>query len=42
MTTKYLQSYLPDEFDQVDSIFRKREAYSRFKDLLDKKGHLEN
>ena len=38
---EYVSKYLPGEFERVASIFRKRGAYSRFKDLLDKKGHLD-
>jgi hypothetical protein len=38
---EYVSKHLPSEFDQVESIFRKRGAYSRFKDLLDKKGYLD-
>jgi hypothetical protein len=38
---EYVSKHLPSEFDRVESIFRKRGAYSRFKDLLDKKGYLD-
>ncbi len=37
----YVSNFLPDDIDRVDSIFGKRGAYSRFKDLLDKRGHLD-
>ena len=39
---EYVSKFLPDDFNQVVSIFRKRGAYSRFKDLLYKKGLLDD
>lgn len=38
---EYVSKFLPDDFNQVGTIFTKRGAYSRFKDLLDKNGHLD-
>jgi hypothetical protein len=38
---EFVSKYLPDEHDNVDSSFRSRGAYSSYKDLLDKKGHLD-
>lgn len=32
---------LPDELDRVEAIFRKKGAYSRFNDLLEEKGLLD-
>ena len=37
----FTYEYLPNNVDAVYSIFRKRGAYSKFKDLLDSKGLLE-
>lgn len=33
----FAREFLPDDFDRVRDIFSKRGAYSRFKDLLDRK-----
>ena len=38
---EFAASHLPDEYDRVRDIFRRRGAYGRFKDLLDSKGLLE-
>ena len=38
---EYVSKFLPDDLDRVDSIFSRRGAYSRFKDLLEEKGHLD-
>ncbi len=38
---EFVEQYLPDEYDYVNRIFRKRGAYARWKDLLDSKGFLE-
>ncbi|MGM0787963.1 MAG: UPF0158 family protein [Thermodesulfobacteriota bacterium] len=38
---EYVSKYLPEEFDRVNSIFRKPGAYSRFKALLDRTGLLD-
>jgi len=37
----FTAKYLPDQLDRVDTFFRSRGAYSRFKDLLEKQGHLD-
>ncbi|MBW2164326.1 MAG: hypothetical protein JRF43_07795 [Deltaproteobacteria bacterium] len=36
-----MTEYLPDEYDKVAKIFRRKGAYTRYKDLLDQKGLLE-
>ncbi len=33
--------YLPDDHERVRQFFRRKGAYSRYKDLLDKRGLLE-
>ncbi len=38
---EFVEENLPNEFDQVRHIFRKKGAYARFKDLLDEKDLLE-
>jgi hypothetical protein len=38
---EFVSRYLPDELDRVDSMFRSRGAYLRYKHLLDKKGLLD-
>ncbi|MCP4667247.1 MAG: hypothetical protein GY849_12870 [Deltaproteobacteria bacterium] len=38
---EFTSKYLPEELDRVNSIFRRRGAYSRYKDLLDRKGLLD-
>lgn len=38
---EFIASTLPDEYNRVRDIFRRRGAYGRFKDLLDSKGLLE-
>ena len=38
---EFAAKYLPEEIDQIDSIFHRRGAYSRYKDFLDRKGFLE-
>jgi hypothetical protein len=37
----FVSERLPNEFDRVESYFRKRGAYARFKDLLERKGVLQ-
>jgi hypothetical protein len=37
----FADRYLPDEAEQVETIFRRRGAYGRFKALLEKKGALQ-
>ena len=41
LVLRFAEQELPDSFDQVYRIFRKAGAYSRFKDLLDRRGLLE-
>lgn len=41
LVIKFASKYLLDELDKVYSIFRKRGAYSRYKDLLDRLGFLD-
>jgi len=38
---KFTYQFLPDEAEKIEGIFRKRGAYSRFKDLLEWKGVLD-
>lgn len=38
----FVEEFMPEEADRVYDIFRKRGAYSRFKDLLDRKGLLDS
>ena len=38
---KFVDLNVPDEYDYVSRIFRKRGAYSRYKDFLESKGLLE-
>ena len=38
---EFVAEHLPDDYERVDRIFRKRGAYSRFKDLLEAKGSLQ-
>ena len=37
----FIGNRLPEEFDKVQRIFQKKGAYSRYKDLLEKKGLLD-
>ena len=37
----FVGQFLPDDFDEVQRIFRRRGAYARFKDLLDRTGTLD-
>lgn len=39
---EFVSEYLPEELERVYSIFRRKGAYSRFKDLLASKGALED
>ena len=41
LVIEFTTEYLPKELDRVDSIFRSRGAYSRYKDLIDEKGLLD-
>lgn len=38
---KFVEKFIPDDYERVDKIFRKRGAYSRYKDLLDSRGVLQ-
>ena len=38
---EFVEQYLPDDYNKVRSFFSKRGAYSRFKDLLEYRNHLE-
>ncbi len=38
---QFVSEHLPGEIDRVSQIFRRRGAYSRYKDLLDQKGLLD-
>ena len=40
LALEFVAIHVPDNFDEVDSFFRKRGAYSKFKNLLDAKGLL--
>lgn len=42
LVIKFTSEYLPEELDRVYLIFRRKGAYSRYKDLLERKGVLEN
>ena len=37
---EFVEQYLPNDFDRVRQIFRKRGAYARYKDLLEDRGLL--
>ena len=41
LAIKFIQYFLPDDLDQVYSIFRSKGAYSRYKNMLEKRGALE-
>jgi hypothetical protein len=38
LVIEFTSKYLPEDLDKVYSIFRSRGAYSRYKDLLERKG----
>jgi hypothetical protein len=42
LVIEFTTEYLPEELDRVYSIFRRKGAYSRFKNLLESKGVLED
>jgi ribosomal protein S18 acetylase RimI-like enzyme len=42
LALSFIEQYLPEEFDRVTGYFRKRGAYSRFKELLADRGALDN
>jgi len=37
----FVSQFLPDAFDEVQKIFNRKGAYARFKDLLDRRGALD-
>ncbi len=41
LVLRFTARALPDRYDQVSAIFRRQGAYSRFKELLDDKGLLQ-
>ena len=41
LVIEFTSKYLPEELDRVYSIFRSKGAYSRYKDLLERKGFLD-
>ena len=41
LAIEFTSKYLPEELDRVYSIFRSKGAYSRYKDLLERKGFLD-
>ena len=41
LALRFAQQELPDQYDQVEAIFRRKGAYARFKDLLASAGCLE-
>ena len=42
LVIEFTSTYLPEELKKIYSIFRHRGAYSRYKDLLESKGALED
>ena len=38
---EFVRQFLPNDYDEVDRIFNRRGAYSRYKDLLVRRGALE-
>ena len=42
LVIEFTSEYLPEDLDTVYSIFRRKGAYSRYKDLLERKGVLED
>jgi hypothetical protein len=41
LALRYVEAQLPQSYETVHEFFRKRGAYSRFKSLLERAGHLE-
>jgi len=41
LVSEFVDTHLPDEYQRVKQIFRRRGAYGRFKDFLESKGLLE-
>lgn len=42
LACRFVEEHLPDSADQVYDFFRSRGAYTRFKNLLDRKGQLDH
>ncbi|HSB30396.1 MAG TPA: UPF0158 family protein [Candidatus Sulfobium mesophilum] len=42
LVIEFTSTYLPEDLDKVYSIFRSKGAYSRYKDLLEMKGFLDD
>jgi hypothetical protein len=42
LALQFIEEMLPDKSDQAHAFFRKRGAYSRFKDLLEREGLLDD
>ncbi len=42
LVIEFTSKYLPEELDKVYGIFRRRGAYSRYKDLLERRGVLKD
>jgi hypothetical protein len=38
---RFTREFLPDDYDEVSQIFHRRGAYGRYKDLLSRKGLLD-
>ncbi|MDZ7785020.1 MAG: hypothetical protein U5K56_19430 [Halioglobus sp.] len=41
LVLKFAARFMPDTYEEIDEIFRRRGAYARYKDLLYEKGKLE-
>lgn len=41
LALKFAERFLPEAYEEIDYIFRREGAYSRYKDLLSEKGKLE-
>ena len=41
LVLRFVEQQLPARFDQVEGYFRRKGAYARFKDLLEREGFLE-
>lgn len=41
LVLKFAERFMPDRYDEIEQIFRRRGAYSRYKELLFKSGKLE-
>ena len=42
LVIEFTSKYLPEDLDKVHSIFRRKGAYSRYKDFLENKGRLKD